>query len=124
MVRAVITGKTTYSEVEVIKNKKTKEYLNSLIGKGRRGFGSMLHRSTGADPNPTKVKLGIGTTRVLRIPTKEDFEKIGKRVMLYMELEMPDKADHIMQDALDNRHITGIQYRQLKEIIKHMNNEK
>ena len=72
----------------------------------------------------TSGKLGIGTTRVLRIPTKEDFEKIGKRVMLYMELEMPDKADHIMQDALDNRHITGIQYRQLKEIIKHMNNEK
>ena len=122
MVRAVITGKTTYSEIEVIKNKKTKEYLNSLIGKGRQGFGSMLHRSTGADPSPTKVKLGTGSTRVLRMPTKEDFDKVGKKVMFYYELEMPDKADRIMQDALDNNHITGIQYRQLKEIIKHIDN--
>ena len=120
MVRAVITGKTTYSEVEVIKNKKTKEYLNSLIGKGRRGFGSMLHRSTGSDTNPSKVKLGSGTGRILRMPTKEDFDRIGKQVMLYNDLEMPDKADRIMQDALDNNHITGIQYRQLKEIMKHM----
>ena len=124
MVRSVITGKTTYSEIEVIKNKDTKEYLNALVGKGRRGFGSMLHRSTGADPNPTKIKLGAGSTRVLTMPTKEDFERIGKKVMLYMELEMPDKADRIMQDALNNIHITGIQYRQLKQIIKHMNNEK
>ena len=52
--------------------------------------------------------------------TKEDFDRIGKQVMLYNDLEMPDKADRIMQDALDNNHITGIQYRQLKEIMKHM----
>ena len=122
MVRAVITGKTTYCEVEVIKNKKTKEYLNSLIGKGRRGFGSMLHRSTGSDTSPSKVKLGSSTGRILRMPTKEDFDRIGKQVMLYNDLEMPDKADRIMQDALDNNHITGIQYRQLKEIIKHIDN--
>jgi len=122
MVRAVITGKTTYSEVEVIKNKKTKEYLNSLIGKGRRGFGSMLHRSTGSDTNPSKVKLGSGTGRILRMPTKEDFDRIGKQVMFYHELEMTDKADRVLQEALDHNNITGIQYRQLKEIIKHMNN--
>jgi len=122
MVRAVITGKTTYSEIEVIKNKKTKEYLNKLIGKGRRGFGSMLHRSTGSDTNPSKVKLGSGTGRILRMPTKEDFDRIGKQVMFYHELEMPDKADRVLQEALDHNNITGIQYRQLKEIIKHMNN--
>jgi len=124
MVRAVITGKTTYSEVEVIKNKKTKEYLNSLIGKGRRGFGSMLHRSTGSDTNPTKIKLGGGTGRILRMPTMEDFDKIGKQFMFYHELDMPDKADCILQDALNNERITGNQYRQLKEIIKHINNGK
>ena len=124
MVRAVITGKTTYSEVEVIKNKKTKEYLNKLIGKGRRGFGSMLHRSTGSDNNPSKVKLGSGTGRILRIPTKEDFDRVGKQVMFYYDLEMPDKADRVLQEALDHNNITGIQYRQLKEIIKHIENGK
>jgi hypothetical protein len=123
MVRAVITGKTTYSEVEVIKNKKTKEYLNKLIGKGRRGFGSMLHRSTGSDTNPSKVTLGSGTGRILRIPTKEDFDRIGKQVMWHMELGMHTKADRIMKEALENRVITGIQYRQLKGIIEHINNE-
>ena len=122
MVRAVITGKTTYSEIEVIKNKKTKEYLNGLIGKGRRGFGSMLHRSSGSDSSPSRVKIGTGSSRILRMPTKEDFDRIGKQVMFYYDLEMPDKANNILQEALDNEHITGIQYRQLKEIIKHMNN--
>ena len=122
MVRAVITGKTTYSEVEVIKNKKTKEYLNKLIGKGRRGFGSMLHRGTRNEPSIKNVRLGK-TMPVFRMPTKEDFDRIGKQVMWYMELDMPEKADRIMKEALENRVITGIQYRQLKGIIEHINNE-
>ena len=118
MVRAVITGKTTYSEIEVIKNKKTKEYLNKLVGKGRRGFGSMLHRGTRNEPALKNVRLGK-TMPVFRMPTKEDFDRIGKQVMWYMELDMSEKADRIMNEALDNRVITGIQYRQLKEIVKH-----
>ena len=122
MVRAVITGKTTYSEVEVIKNKKTKEYLNKLIGKGRRGFGSMLHRGTRNEPSIKNVQLGK-TMPVFRMPTKEDFDRIGKQVMWYMELDMPEKAERIMKEALENRVITGIQYRQLKGIIEHINNE-
>ena len=56
------------------------------------------------------------------MPTKEDFDKIGKKVMFYYELEMPEKAAHIMQEALNNNHITGMQYRQLKEIIKYIDN--
>ena len=122
MVRAVITGKTTYSEVEVIKNKKTKEYLNKLIGKGRRGFGSMLHRGTRNEPSIKNVQLGK-TMPVFRMPTKEDFDRTGKQVMWYMELDMPEKAERVMNEALENRVITGIQYRQLKGIIKHINNE-
>jgi len=122
MVRAVITGKTTYSEIEVIKNKETKEYLNNLIGKGRRGFGSMLHRSTGSDSTSTKTKLGSRSSRILRMPTKEDFDKVGKQVMYYLDLEMPERANRVMQTALECNHITGIQFRQLKEIIKHIDN--
>ena len=45
-VRTIISGKTTYSEWEVIKNKDTKEYLQKLDSKGRTGFGSMLYRAS------------------------------------------------------------------------------
>ena len=121
-VRNIISGKTTYSEVEVIKNKQTKEYLNKLVGRGRRGFGSMLHRGTRNEPSIKNVQLGK-TMPVFRMPTKEDFDRIGKQVMWYMELDMPEKAERIMKEALENRAISGMQYRQLNEIIKHMNNE-
>ena len=37
---------------------------------------------------------------------------------------MPEKADRVLQEALDHDNITGTQYRQLKEIIKHIENGK
>ena len=110
MVRAVITGKTTYSEIEVIKNKKTKEYLNKLIGKGRRGFGSMLHRGTRNEPSIKNVQLGK-TMPVFRMPTKEDFDRIGKQVMWYIELDMIDKANIIKNSFILPLHQkTSIKY--------------
>ena len=121
MVRAVISGKTTYSEVEVIKNKQTKEYLKKLVGRGRRGFGSMLYRGSRREVGPKNVRLGKSMP-IHRQPTKEDFDKIGKQVMQYLDLGMTDKADRIMNESLENRFITGTQYRQLKEIIKHIDN--
>ena len=122
MVRAVITGKTTYSEIEVIKNKKTKDYLGKLVGRGRRGFGSMLYRGSRREVGAKDVRLGK-TMAIMRQPTKEDLERVGKEVMWYKELGMHDKAEKIMKEALENRAISGMQYRQLNEIIKHMNNE-
>ena len=58
LVRSVITGKTTYSEWEVIKNKDTKEQLKRLEGKGRRGFGSMLYRGSRQEPSHKVEKTG------------------------------------------------------------------
>ena len=42
--RAVITGKTTYSEVEVIKDTNTIKEMKRFDSKGRTGFGSSLYR--------------------------------------------------------------------------------
>jgi len=42
--RPVITGKTTYSEVEVIKDPVTAKEMHKLDRRGRQGFGSALYR--------------------------------------------------------------------------------
>jgi phage FluMu protein Com len=42
--RPVITGKTTYSEVEVIKDPETAKEMHKLDKRGRQGFGSALYR--------------------------------------------------------------------------------
>lgn len=45
-VRAIITGKTTYSELEVIKDPDTAAEMRRWDSMGRTGFGSSLHRVT------------------------------------------------------------------------------
>ena len=67
-VRTIISGKTTYSEWEVIKNKDTKEYLERLDSKGRTGFGSMLYRASKNEPTIKANKLG-GRVRTTCIKT-------------------------------------------------------
>lgn len=42
--RAVITGKTTYCEVEVIKDEAAAEEMKRYDTSGRTGWGSSLHR--------------------------------------------------------------------------------
>jgi len=42
--RPVITGKTTYSEIEVIKDPETAKEMHKLDRRGRQGFGSALYR--------------------------------------------------------------------------------
>jgi len=121
MVRAVITGKTTYSEVEVIKNKKTKEYLNDLIGKGRRGFGSMLYRGSGSDQSHTSVKINTGNTgHVPRITSRKDFEFVGKKMMMYIEAEDIDGAKNLLKQSLVTRRINGAQFYQLNNIMENI----
>jgi hypothetical protein len=65
-VRTIISGKTTYSEWEVIKNKDTKEYLKQLDSKGRTGFGSMLYRASKSIPEPKASELSKVPKRAMR----------------------------------------------------------
>ena len=66
-VRTIISGKTTYSEVEVIKNKDTKEYLRNLDSKGRQGFGSMLYRASKNEPSPKASSLSLGCKALRKV---------------------------------------------------------
>ena len=76
MVRSVITGKTTYSEWEVIKNKETKDQMKRLEGKGRRGFGSMLYRGSKQEPSH-KVNSTGGNIRLhVKTYTHDKLEKV------------------------------------------------
>ena len=86
-VRTIISGKTTYSEVEVIKNKDTKEYLQKLDSKGRQGFGSMLYRASKSIPEPkaSSVKLNTRVARTMPEFTRANFEKVLEEAMLFFE---------------------------------------
>jgi len=56
-VQVIISGKNTYSEVEVIKNKETQKDIERITGRGRRGFGSMLYKGGKGSKEFTDVKL-------------------------------------------------------------------
>lgn len=118
VVRSVITGKTTYSEVEVIKNKDTKEYLERLEGKGRTGFGSMLYRGGGSS-SENKVKLGDHAARTMRRYTKEDFDRVLAEVMFWID---DDRAIAVrkLESAYSNEMINGLQRRQIREIMQEL----
>ena len=92
-VRTIISGKTTYSEVEVIKNKDTKEYLKNLDSKGRQGFGSMLYRASRNDPSPKSSSLSLGTRVTRQMPeyTQAKYEKVLADAMQWV--------DHVLHDV-------------------------
>jgi len=118
VVRSVITGKTTYSEVEVIKNKDTKEYLKRLEGKGRTGFGSMLYRGGGSS-SENKVTLGDHAARVIRKYTKEDFDRVLAEVMFWIDDDRTI-AVRKLESAYSNEMINGLQRRQIREIMQEL----
>lgn len=119
VVRSVITGKTTYSEVEVIKNKDTKEYLKRLEGKGRTGFGSMLYRGGGGSSSINKVTLGGHAARTMRKYTREDFDKVLAEVMFWIDDDRTI-AVRKLESAYSNEMINGLQRRQIREIIQEL----
>jgi len=116
MVRTIITGKTTYSEIEVIKNKDTKEYLQRLEGKGRTGFGSMLYRGTRNEGSASKISLD-SNIRQIPLYTKEHFETALKEAMIWLDHDK-EYAIEKVTTALDNESISGSQYRQILEILE------
>jgi len=118
MVRTVITGKTTYSEIEVIKNKKTKEYLKRLEGKGRTGFGSMLYRGSRNEPSASKVSLKSNIRQIPKF-TKEHFDKVLKEAIDWLDYDKQYSIKKV-EKALKNEMISGPQYRQILQILEVM----
>ena len=117
-VRTIISGKTTYSEVEVIKNKDTKEYLQKLDSKGRQGFGSMLYRASKSIPEPkaSNVKLNTRVARTMPEFTRANFEKVLEEAMLF--LDDKDYAIKKVEKACEQEMISGVQRRQILEILE------
>ena len=118
-VRAIISGKTTYSEIEVIKNKDTKEYLKQLDAKGRTGFGSSLYRASRSIPEPKASDMSKTPKRVMRkLPefTRAKFEKVLEEAMLWLD----DKPYAIkkVEQAYKDEIISGMQRRQIFEILE------
>jgi len=112
-VRTIISGKTTYSEVEVIKNKDTKEYLKRLDAKGRTGFGSSLYRASRSIPETKASELSKTPKRVMRkLPefTRANFEKVLEEAMLWLDTK--SYKDEI---------ISGIQRRKIIDILEVFN---
>ena len=117
-VRTIISGKTTYSEVEVIKNKDTKEYLRKLDSKGRQGFGSMLYRASKSIPEPkaSNIKLNTRVARTMPEFTRANFEKVLEEAMLF--LDDKDYAIQKVEKACEQEMISGVQRRQILEILE------
>ena len=89
MVRSVITGKTTYSEWEVIKNKETKDQMKRLEGKGRRGFGSMLYRGSRQEPSHKIEKTGGNIRLYVKTYTHDKLEKVIEEAMIWIDVDRP-----------------------------------
>ena len=122
-VRTIISGKTTYSEIEVIKNKDTKEYLKKLDAKGRTGFGSCLYRASRSIPEPKASDMSKTPKRVMRkLPefTRARFESVLKEAMEWIDHDK-DYAIKKVDAAYNQEHISGIQRRQILEILETFN---
>ena len=118
-VRTIISGKTTYSEVEVIKNKDTKEYLQRLDSKGRQGFGSMLYRASKNDPSPKASSLSLKTRVSRKMPeyTQANFEKVLGEAMEWLDHDK-NYAIQKIEKACKEETISGTQCRRALEIIE------
>ena len=108
-VRTIISGKTTYSEWEVIKNKDTKEYLQKLDSKGRQGFGSMLYRASRNEPNPKASELSKNVRVARKMPefTKEAFESVLKEAMDWIDTDKDYAINKMKGYAKSPRYIRG-----------------
>ena len=115
-VRTIISGKTTYSEVEVIKNKDTKDYLKRLDSKGRQGFGSMLYRASRIESNTPSASL---KTNIRKLPeySEEEYKNILKEAIDWIDHDKT-YALKIIDKAFNSERISGINYRHAKEIIE------
>ena len=118
-VRTIISGKTTYSEWEVIKNKETKKYLEKLDSKGRQGFGSMLYRASKSIPEPSASSVKLGTRVARKMPeyTQANFERVLGEAMEWLDHDK-NYAIQKIEKACEQETISGIQRRRALEILE------
>ena len=116
-VRTIISGKTTYSEWEVIKNKDTKEYLQKLDSKGRQGFGSMLYRGSRQEPSHKIEKTGGNIRLYVKTYTHDKLKKVIEDAMIWIDIDRP-RAISVIDKAVTNDTISERQRKQAMDIIE------
>lgn len=97
-----------------VMDKESAAKINKLAQ--RAGYG-IMRGLRGGSSSQTKTKISGNTGHVMRIPTREDFENAGQKVMTILDSRGKDSAIKYIDDALESRMISGSDSRQLKEIV-------
>ena len=82
----------------------------------RAGYGIMRGLRGGSTPKSTTKIVG-NSGRVMRMRTRQDFERAGKMAMSIMDSKGKDSAIKYLDGALESRMISGSHRRQLLEIV-------
>lgn len=84
----------------------------------RTGFGSLkaLKGSSGGE-GLRNVKLG---TKMRIPPNLNEYEKVGEEIMKYVEFKEKDEAIECLNNSLDRKRITSVQYSKLLAIINEL----
>jgi len=94
-----------------------KEVADSVNKAARRtGFGSLRAMRGGSGGGTTKVSLG-GRVDNLRMPTQEDFERVGREMMGLIDWKDRNGIIKFLDEKMNSRAITGTQYRKLVDIL-------
>jgi len=94
-----------------VMDKTTAEKINKLSQ--RAGYGIMRGLRGGSSQKSSTPITGW----TVRMPTRDDFEKVGKQVMNLIELNNKETAIKTIEEALVSRLISGSHRRQLMEIV-------
>jgi hypothetical protein len=82
----------------------------------RVGFGTLRGLKSGsATKYKTKIDKGCSLTQ---IGSEANFNKVGEKCMLWVELEDWDRVDSTLEKAKKDFEISSLQYQKLKRIMK------
>ena len=111
-----ITYHKTGNTIQVM-DKESAAKINKLAQ--RSGYG-IMRGLRGGSSSQSKTKLTGSTGSLIRIPTREDFEKAGQKVMTILDIKGKDFAIKYINEALESRMISGSDSRQLKDIVNYI----
>ena len=124
-VQTIISGKNTYSEIEVIKNKETQKDIERITGRGRSGFGSMLYKGGRGTKEFTDVKLikrDYIPAANTRIGGANAIASINKKIEYFLDILGEEKGKRrslrYIKEELEERGITLREYNTLKAQIE------
>lgn len=94
-----------------------KESADAINKAARRtGFGSLRAMRGGSGGSTGKVELGAHGT-IPRMPTQEDFERVGKRMMDMLDWNSRAEIIQFLEDKVNARTISGAHCRKLVTIL-------